>query len=120
MIGCALSRPAQLVYKLSAMRRRPFISPMLLAIAMAVLLLHTATLWWAHGLWQPRSQIKLMADPVYARLIQAREPAALPRPRQGVQAAAAPGQPRAADSNTDAIATRPAGRGAHLCTGIST
>ena len=106
-IGCALSRPAQLVYKLSAMRRSPFISPMLLAIAMAVLLLHTATLWWAHGLWQPRSQIKLMADPVYARLIQAREPAALPRPRQGVQAAAAPGQPRAAVSNTDAIATRP-------------
>lgn len=88
------------------MRRRFPARPMLLAIALAVLVLHAAVLWWSHGLWQPRSQIKLMAEPVYARLIQAREPAALPRPRQGVQRAEAQ-QPRAAVSNTDSIATRP-------------
>lgn len=89
---------------LSALRRLP-LRPAGLLMVLAVLVLHGSALWWAHGLWQPRSQIQLMAEPVYARLIQAREPAALPRPRQGQKSAAA--QPRAAVSNTDAIATRP-------------
>lgn len=88
------------------MRRRLPVRFMLLAIALAVLVLHAAVLWWSYGLWQPRSQIKLMAEPVYARLIQAREPAALPRPRQNMQKPAA-GQPRAAVNNADSIATRP-------------
>jgi hypothetical protein len=88
------------------MRRRPFLRPIVLAIALAVLLLHGMALWWAHGLWQPRSQIKLMAEPVYARLIQAKEPAALPRPRTGAQTPNS-SKPRAAVSNNDAIATRP-------------
>ena len=88
------------------MPRRLPVRFIFLLIALAVLVLHAAVLWWSQGWWQPRSQIKLMAEPVYARLIQAREPAALPRPRQGVQQAAAK-QPRAAVSNTDSIATRP-------------
>ena len=79
---------------------------MFLAIALAVLVLHAAVLWWSYGMWQSRSQIQLMAEPVYARLIQAREPAALPRPRPGVQQPRA-GEPRAAVNNADSIATRP-------------
>lgn len=74
-------------------------------MVLAVLLLHGLGLWWSQGVWQPRSQIKLMEEPIYARLIQAREPAALPRPRAGQ--APVPAQPRAAVSNTNAIATRP-------------
>jgi hypothetical protein len=91
---------------LFSMRSRLPVRPMVLTIALVVLVLHAITIWWAQGLWQPRSQIKLMAEPVYARLIKAREPAALPRPRQGIPQLTAK-QPRAAISNTDAIATRP-------------
>ncbi len=87
------------------MRRRLLSRPMLWLLALVVVCLHAITLWWAQNLWQPRSQIKLMAEPVYARLIQAKEPAALPRPRAAAQSAGA--QPRAAVSNTNSIATRP-------------
>ena len=87
--------------------RIPFPRPSAALIVLAAVFLHGGALWWAHSAWQPRSQIELMAEPVYARLIQAREPAALPRPRAGQQAA--PAQPRAAvsDSHVQASLARP-------------
>ncbi len=88
-----------------------------MCMVVLVLLLHAAGLWWAHGLWQPRSQIQLMTEPMYARLIEKREPAALPRPRQGVQTTGS--QPRAPVSNTDSMATRPLPRISPLVTPVS-
>ena len=65
--------------------------------------LHGLILFWAPRVWQPSSQIKLMAQPIYARLITPKEPAALPRARAEKAPA---GSPRAAVNNNDAVALR--------------
>lgn len=75
-------------------------------ISALVLALHAFALAWAQSLWQPKSRIQLMAEPVYARLITPQEPAALPKPRKpaAVQPAA---QPQAAVHKQQSVASRP-------------
>ncbi len=77
-----------------------------LTVGLLVLGLHVAFLLWAQSLWQPKSRIQLMAEPIYARLIAPKEPAALPKPRNPQQAPA-PAQPQAAVQKHSAVASRP-------------
>ena len=79
--------------------------PRLFVLAVLALAAHGAALWWTQGIWQPTSKIKLMAEPIYARLLTPKEPAPLPRPQK--PKANNPQDPRAAVSNSNAIASRP-------------
>ena len=80
----------------------------LLTLGLLALAVHGAALWWAQGIWQPASKIKLLPEPIYARLLTPKEPARLPRPQPNQSPQnAAPKAPRAAVDNSTAIATRP-------------
>ena len=79
--------------------------PRLIVLGLLALAAHGAALWWTQGIWQPSSKIKLMPEPIYARLLTPKEPAQLPRPQN--PKANKPQDPRAAVSNSNAIASRP-------------
>ena len=79
--------------------------PRLIVLGILALAAHVAALWWTQGIWQPASKIKLLPEPIYARLLTPKEPAQLPRPQ--TPKANNPQDPRAAVSNSNAIASRP-------------
>lgn len=77
----------------------------LITLGLLALAVHGAALWWTQGIWQPASKIKLLPEPIYARLLTPKEPARLPRPQSTENAAQK--APRTAVDNSTAIATRP-------------